>query len=643
MQQTGGMGAYDTYMNRHASLLTIALALLLASAPAARAAIPTTAPVSAVLNVNALPPGQQAVLAVVADIPDGLHSQSATPTETYYIPFKVTVEEHPSIQVSTPLYPPGEVHTYEMLGTLSVYTGQVIAYVPLEVAQDAKPGPVTLTVEVQYQLCDDKACYQPQRPKIGIQTTIAAPGTPVEPNRPELFENYKPGETVVAATQAVAATQPAPTTAPVVQASGGLRSEWTIWTAFGAALLAGLLFNIMPCVLPVLPLKAAAFHRAAEHHRGRSILLGTAFSLGIISVFGILGILVLVMQVIEWGSLFANPYFVWPLVALLVLCALGMFDMFTVQLPASLYGVDPRQDTFGGNVVFGAFTAILATPCTAPLLPGLLLWASAQPAYVGVPAMLLVGVGMALPYFILSATPELAKRFPRTGPWPELFKQMMGFMLLAVAVYFAAGRLIHGPEFWWLVVAVIAIAALYLVARTVQLSPNARPLGISATIAVIMLGGSIWWAARMTGFGAAPVVIAGGNGAATFTTYTDEEFRALRESGKPVLVKFTANWCATCQYIEGTVFRDAKVWSAIQQYQVVPLKVDLTDEDVAGKDLLLRLNPAGGIPLTAIYFPGQAEPVVLASVYNSEELLAALDQAGNGKASASAKATASLK
>jgi thiol:disulfide interchange protein DsbD len=283
--------------------------------------------------------------------------------------------------------------------------------------------------------------------------------------------------------------------------------------------------------------------------------------------------------------------------------------------------VDPRKDTIGGNIIFGAFTAILATPCTAPLLPGLLLWASSQPAYIGVPAMLLVGVGMALPYLILSATPELAKKFPRSGPWPELFKQMMGFMLLAVAVYVAGGRLIHGPEFWWLVVAVIAIAALYLVARTVQLSPNARPLGISATIAVIMLGGALAWTGRITGLTSPAATVAG----ASFLPYSDEEFQSVRAAGRPVLVKFTANWCTTCQVIEGTVFRDATVWRAIKQRDMTTLKVDLTEEDAPGKDLLLKLNPAGGIPLTAIFVPGRDEPIVLASIYSSADLLAALD------------------
>src|SRR3954466_5183224 len=107
--------------------------------------------------------------------------------------------------------------------------------------------------------------------------------------------------------------------------------------------------------------------------------------------------------------------------------------------------------------------------------------------------MLMVGVGMALPYLLLSAMPEVARRFPRSGPWPDLFKQMMGFLMLAAAMYFGAGRLISGNGFWWLVTGVVAVASLYMVARSVQLSKNPLPVGITSTLAVIMIGVMVWW------------------------------------------------------------------------------------------------------------------------------------------------------
>jgi thiol:disulfide interchange protein DsbD len=571
------------------------------------------------LNVSALQSGSEATLAIGIQIAEGFHAQSHTPSQPNYIPFQVVIDHQPRITFGEPIYPAGEDHTYPALGKLNVYTGKVIVYVPVTVSADAPTGPAKITGQLTYQICDDKTCFFPERPKFEITTTIVSATEPVQTINADLFEGY--------AASAIAPVAPTnnPPASVTPSASGTIAKEdWSIWTALGVAFFAGLLFNVMPCVLPVLPLKAAAFSRAAEHHRSRSMMLGAAFSVGIVAVFAILAILVLVLRVISWGSLFSNPWFVWSIVVLLVICAFGLFGAFTFRLPTMLYNVDPSQDTIGGNVVFGAFTAILATPCTAPLLPPLLLWASVQPGLVGVLAMLFVGVGMAFPYFLLSAMPEVARKFPRTGPWSELFKQMMGFLLLASAMYFAGGRLVHGAQFWWLVTGVIAVAAFFLVGRTAQLTKNSGPVAVSALIAVLMFGGSLYWTARINGLlnptrgGVSPA-------ASTWTPYSNQAFADARDNGNIVLVKFTANWCASCQYIEGTVFQNATVWNALHDRHVVTLKVDLTEESAPGKDLLLQLNPAGGIPLTAIFAPGK-DPVVLASVYDSDELLATLNQ-----------------
>ena len=587
----------------------------------------------AVANASGYKPGDKGMAAVVLDVKEGFHAQSRTPTQEYLIKFDVTLEENPAVTFGEVIYPTGKEETYPQLGKLSVYTGRVVVYIPFEIKPDAKPGAPKIAGRLTYQICDDKSCFPPERPKFTIETRVAAPGEAVSPAESELFKDApKPGASRAAAEPP--ATSPSPATTAVAgtpgdDTSGALEgSNWSFGYAMGAAFIAGLLFNIMPCVLPVLPLKAAGFYEAAGHSRGRSIVLGLVFGAGIISVFAALALLVLVFRTITWGELFSKGWFIWSIVALLVAMAFGLFGAYTFRLPMGAYTFEPRHDTFSGNYLLGAVTAVLATPCTAPLLPPLLLWASSQPPSLGVPAFLMVGVGMAFPYVLLSATPELARRFPRTGPFSELFKQMMGFLLLASAAYFAAGRLIHGPEFFWAVVAVVAVSALYLVARTVQLTKNAVPVAVSSALAILLLGTSLWWTAKITGIGTAPAAVATRGGAkADWVPYSSERFAALRAEGKPVLVKFTANWCATCQVVEGTVFKDPAVWDALAQHDVVAMKVDLTDDDAPGKDLLLKLNPAGGIPLTAVFSQKLPQPILLSSIYRSDALLSAIDRA----------------
>ncbi len=257
------------------------------------------------------------------------------------------------------------------------------------------------------------------------------------------------------------------------------------------AFFVGIIFNLMPCVLPVLPLKIMSFYETAQHDRHKSVLLSLWFSGGIIFTFLILALLVVVLHTLQWGQLFGKAWFIWTIVAILVALALSMMAGQSIRLPNAVYSITPRHETYTGNFLFGILAAVLSTPCTAPMFPPVLIWAAAQPWAVGTSAILMVGVGMAAPYVLLSAFPEVARKFPRTGPVSELIKQMMGFLLLAAAAFFAGSRFLVGSSVWWPVFAVIVASGIYLVARTARLMPRPRPVVVASVIAVVMVGLSL--------------------------------------------------------------------------------------------------------------------------------------------------------
>jgi thiol:disulfide interchange protein DsbD len=250
-----------------------------------------------------------------------------------------------------------------------------------------------------------------------------------------------------------------------------------------------------------------------------------------------------------------------------------------------------------------------------------MLWAQAQPVALGVTAVMMVGVGMAFPYILLSAFPDVARRFPRVGPWAELFKQMMGFLLLGAAVFFAAGRFVTGAALYWSLVPVAVIAGGYLLVRTVQFGAHARGIVIASVLAALMIGTTTTMAATFV----SPV---------RWQPYSDQVVDQARRDGKIVLVKFTANWCLNCQYIERTVFHDKATAAALDRHGVVTVKADLTAEDAPGWPRLKSLSATGGIPLTAIYLPGQEKPIVIDSVYTSGTLVHTLDQVDSKKLAA---------
>jgi len=563
------------------------------------------------INSSALRIGQKAWAAVVVEVGDGYHAQSHTPLDENFIKFELKPEDNASVKIGAPTYPPGKIEDYPALGKLSVYTGKVVVYFPLEVNADAKTGPIEITGRVRFQACDDKVCYPPEQPKFSIKTEIVAASAVTKPNEPDLFKDVEK-----AAAVAPAEKPPAP---PPAKAGGSELTAGSVTWNFFTAFLVGIVFNVMPCVLPVLPLKAVGFYNAAQHSRARSLAFGAVFSAGLVATFASFGVLIFVMKAFSWGQLFTYTWFQATIVLVLLGLAASTFGVFTVKIPVAIYNVTPRHDTYFGNFLFGILTAVLSTPCTFGLFVTLLAWAiSLNAPAIGVMMLVMVGLGMASPYLLLSATPELARRFPRTGPWAELVKQMMGFLLLVAAVYFARpfiGLIVHGEKFWWVPFGVVVIASIFLVGRTMQFARSALPGVISAVIAVAVIVGS---------FGAVRWLTARPFEWQPFSTAALDQARA---QNRIVLVEFTADWCVNCQYVEAKVLHNADIVKSVRDREVLMLKADVTAGDAPARPLLDQLNPAGSIPLTAIYPPRAAGPIELTGIYTKADLQNALDQA----------------
>lgn len=592
-------------------IFTLWLAL---SAPAA-----TTATYSAHLNTSALPQGQTAVVAVVVDILPGLHAQSHTPltgTGVNYIKFEVDPDDNPSVEFLPTIYPAPKLLDFPSLGPQSVYTGRVIVFIPLRVKTDVTVGSTAITGRLTWQACNDQMCFAPSmRQPFSVSTQIVPASAAVTPQDASLFSGFD-ARVFSSGALPAAAPLPASTTIDFFGRTFELGSS-NITLALAIALVVGVLFNLMPCVLPVVPLKAIGFFEVSRHDRGRCFMLGAVFSLGVIAVFAVLASLIVALRTslhFSWGEQFKYGWFVWTIVVILVVMALGMFGLFEVTLPNAVYQLAPSHESVWGNFVFGILAAVLSTPCTAPMFAGLLAWATAQPVYLGFSTVVTVGIGMALPYLILSAFPNLAKSVPRTGPWSAVLKQMLGFLLLAVAVYFAGGRLASSREFFWAVFGVIVAAMIFLFVRAWQLSSRPWPVLASFVAAVLVVWLSLAIVMRLMG-------------GLAWQSYTDQAFADAMASGRPVLVEFTANWCPNCLSIEASVFHDPRTAEAINHFHVVLLRADLTSEDAPGWNKVNQLNPGGGIPLTAIYPPHDDHPDKLTSLYTTGNLIDALDRA----------------
>jgi len=623
-------------MNRRltAFAMLVPLCLLTAFAqaqPAAHAKV-----VEAAFNTTALQPGQQAVAGVVLEIDDGFHAQSHTPTDPTFIKFVAKADANASLTVFDPIYPAGEEKDYPNLGKLNVYTGRVIIFFPVQVNNDAAPAAIQFSGTLRYQVCDENACYPPSKTTFTIDTKIVPAGQQVDTQKPELFKDFDPK------IFSHLAPKTQPSTVPSKGASGsnggasssgastggstifGVELTDTSYSlAFGAAFVVGIIFNAVPCVLPVLPLKAIGFYEASHHSRAKSLAFGAVFSAGLITCFAVLAQLVVVPHFghrLAWGQLYSYPWFIISISLILLVMAIGTFGAFTINLPPAVYSVTPRHDTYLGNFLFGFLTAVLSTPCTIGMFVLLLAWATRQPPLVGMLLVMTVGAGMASPYLLLSAFPEAARRFPRTGPWAELVKQMMSFLLLASAVYFARQYVadVTGSDgSWWGLFAVAVIAGAYLIIRTFRISsrPTPRVIGICFAVAIVLP--SFLFVLRTV---SQPY---------EWKPYSETALADARQAHRLALVEFTAKWCGNCQYLETFVLHDRSVVSAVKRHDVEMLKADLTADDAPGWVLLKQLNPVAAIPFTAVYRPGQNEPLHLSGIYSTTDLRDALDHAAD--------------
>ncbi len=212
------------------------------------------------------------------------------------------------------------------------------------------------------------------------------------------------------------------------------QDAWVI--VLGLALIAGMLLNFTPCVLPVLPIKILSLQAHAKNPT-RCFFLGLVFGAGIVAMFAVLGLIMggLVAK-LSWGEFFQYWWANLLLGVIILGMGIGMLGAFTTNLPNWVYMFNPQSDSAKGSFFLGVLTAVLSTPCAGPLLGAALVWAATQPAWLALMMFIIMGVGMALPYVILTANPKWIDRLPRTGPGSELVKQVMGLLMIAAAIFF---------------------------------------------------------------------------------------------------------------------------------------------------------------------------------------------------------------
>lgn len=420
-------------------------------------------------------------------------------------------------------------------------------------------------------------------------------------------------------------------TSPQNGASGtDLGSAKTFGLYLLFALLGGMILNLMPCVFPVLSLKALSFASSSgsahSHH-----LHGWAYTLGVIGSFVVAAGVILVAKTAGeqsgWGFQLQSPTFVALMAYLFLIMGLSLSGM--MYIGTSLMGLGQgltTQEGLRGSFFTGVLAALVASPCTGPLMAPALGFALTQPPLISLSIFVALGFGMALPFLLLSYSPRLANMLPRPGMWMEKFKQFLAFPMYIAAAWllYVFGRQVGMAGVFFLLMGTIAlIFAIWLFQNLPDHNRWRWFVKATAVIAVISAGGVAWIGAdfRTSDEGWQP--------------YSKSLVEELRSNGQPVLVDFTADWCITCKTNEAVALSRDGFRAAVKQYNVALVKADWTNQDPAISAALAEYNRSG-VPLYLMYSADLSKPAeVLPQLLTQDMVIAAIQRAANGTGLAS--------
>lgn len=432
---------------------------------------------------------------------------------------------------------------------------------------------------------------------------------------------------VVAGPKPISVAAPALNVQPPLPAGDGL----SLMVAIVFAFVGGIILNLMPCVFPVLSLKALSLAAPGHGNKQKLRLEGMSFGAGVIVTFVVLAAILIVFrqagEQFGWGFQLQSPAMVTALALLFFVLALnlsGAFE-FTTFVPSSAAGWSARN-RYVDAALSGVLAVVIASPCTAPFMGAAMGYALAQPALLTLIVFVALGVGMALPFVLLSWFPGWRKMMPKPGAWMVRLRQFLAFPLYATVAWlvWVLGAQVDNDAVVRLLVTLVIVAFALWAWRAYRF--GAAPVFSLVAAAGLVAAAVVAWplfASAPERDPAAPVQARTTSGVLDpWQPYTPARLSELTADGKAVFVDFTAAWCVTCQVNKRLVLNDGGIRDAFAKSGVTLVRADWTRRDPAIGQALAALGRQG-VPVYVLYRPGK-EPVLLPEVLQKQAVLDAL-------------------
>jgi thiol:disulfide interchange protein DsbD len=478
------------------------------------------------------------------------------------------------------------------------YQGTVTITKPFAVNASVKPGSYTASLAVGFQICSDAngTCLPPD--EIALKVPLKVQERPASaPATTAAADSILADSTLAAAPVDSTASEPTP------------HNPMDILKYMIMAFLGGIILNVMPCVLPVLSIKAMHLVSQSQQNR-RHIAVGSmVYALGVLLSFMVLAAVVAVLKTTGesagWGFQMQNLGFTLTLTVVMFVFGLSMFDVFIINAPgSSLVTEATYKEGHWGSFFGGVFAVLLATPCTAPMLGPALGVAFKLPVGWIFAFFALIAAGLALPFVLIGFFPGMIKRMPKPGEWMNIFKEVMGFLLLGTVVflmntvYALLNNRLHFMKVLWFVL--LCGFAAWLYGRFSKPQYSRRQQWIALILAVAIVVGSAFALLRFPK-------------EKGWQEFSPQLVEQLQKEGKPVFIDFTAQWCMTCKANESGVLNTTEIQAEFAKHQVELIRGDYTRKDPVIFEWLQRYHRAG-VPLYVLFDPARPEPVVFPEI-----------------------------
>ena len=575
-------------------------------------------------NMNSMPPPEMQMeysagalkdggtLTVTVTVPDKWHVNANKVTDEFLKPSSVEAKAE-GLEFGEANWPE-PIKEYNEALELEIWTfrGTFSVQIPVKAVDGTNYDSLGTTVTFNYQACDNSICLAPASKTISLDGSSngGAAGAGVKKNDSEI--GAVEGRTDAKENRAGSRT--------------GLADEDSAGIALLLffAFVGGIILNLMPCVLPVLSLKLFSLIKQAGESRGRLLTLGGATTAGILVSFWTLAAVVAAVKEgggsAGWGMQFQSAGFIAFMVVILTAFAMSFFGVFEIWLP---WSTTTKMDSAGqksglaGAFFTGALLVLLSTPCSAPFLGTAMGFAFAQTTPILFLFFTAAGLGLALPYMLVSVFPGVLKVFPKPGVWMVHLQRVMGVLLLA-----SVGWL------FWIVneqagvtgVELFAAVAIASIACSVLLGRFAKPgTAFIREVAVVILSSvalfSIWFAGIAPEYERAAIATFDARMQQQMTDdgwfrYSPALIEEFAKAKRTVFIDVTADWCLTCKANEAAVLEDEDFVRAMDSLNVALVKADWTRETPEVNALLQSMEKSG-VPAYAIYPTGDASKQIV--------------------------------